>query len=126
MSSLLVNITSVLLHITALQETVQDKKSITQCRKDSIDLLCKLEGVQNENSTLRDKVLNEFKAEIGMDRFLDIAPALSRMLIVDPIKVSDAEYIIRQRENLYNLNGSKIKSIIKRIRKGFYDPSFGA
>jgi len=126
MSSLLVNITSVLLHITALQETVQDKKSITQCRKDSIEFLCKLEGVQNENSTLRDKVLNEFKAEIGMDRFLDIAPALSRMLIVDPIKVSDAEYIIRQRENLYNLNGSKIKSIIKRIRKGFYDPSFGA
>jgi hypothetical protein len=125
MASLLVNLTSALPHSTAAQETKQDKKSVIQCRKDTIDFLSKLDEAQNENSKTKDKVLDEYKSEIGADRFLDIAPTLSRMKILDPIKVSASEYIIRRRENLYNLHGAEIKTIIKRVRKGFYDPSFG-
>ena len=126
MSSLLVNLTSVLPHSTAPKETNQDKKSVIQCRKDAIDFLSKLDEAQNESSKVKDKVLDDYKSEIGADRFLDIAPALSKMEIIDPIKVSESEYILRRREKLYNVHGAEIKAIIKRIRKGFYDPSFGA
>ena len=126
MSSLLVNLTSVLPHSAAPQEPVQDTQSITQCRKDTIAFLSMIAEVQDENSKAKDKVLDEFKAEIGAERFLDIAPALSRMNIIDPIRVSESEYILRRRERLYSLRGAEVKAIIKRIRKGFYDPSFGA
>lgn len=126
MSSLLVNLTSVLPHSTAAIEPVQDKKAITRCRKDAIAFLSQLDEPQNESKRNKDKVLDKFKAEIGAERFLDIAPALSRMNIVDPIRVSESEYILRRREKLYSLQGAEIKGIIKRIRKGFYDPSFGA
>lgn len=126
MSSLLVNLTSVLPHSTAAIEPVQDKQSLNRCRKDSIAFLSKLEELQKENSKVKDRALDEFKAEIGAERFLDIAPALSRMDIIDPIRVSESEYILRRREKLYSLHGAEIKAIIKRIRKGFYDPSFGA
>lgn len=126
MSSLLVNLTSVLPHSTAATEPVQDKKVIVRCRKDIIAFLSQLEELQKESSKVKDKALDEFKAEIGAERFLDIAPALSRMDIIDPIRVSESEYILRRREKLYSLHGAEIKAIIKRIRKGFYDPSFGA
>ena len=126
MSSLLVNLTSVLPHSAALQEPVQDTQSITQCRKDTIAFLSMIAEVQDENSKAKDNVLDEFKAEIGVERFLDIAPALSRMNIIDPIRVSESDYILRRRERLYSVHGAEIKAIIKRIRKGFYDPSFGA
>ncbi len=125
MYSLLINLTSILPHSSAPQATEPDRKSVTQCRKDTIAFLSTLEELQNENCKVKDRALNEFKAEVGVDRFYDIAPALSRMKIIDPIKVSDSEFIVRRREKLYNLSGQEIKSIVKRVRKGFYDPSFG-
>lgn len=125
MSSLLVNLTSVLPSPCAPQDTTLDKKSIQQSRKDTISFLSKLSDVHEETGKVKDKILDEFKNEVGIERFFDIAPALSRMNIIELIRVADNEYIIRRREKLYNLDMTDIKAITKRIRKGFYDPSFG-